>query len=118
MRDLFDEIREQIHEIRNLIGPFDLKMANLEHQISANRIAFEARMGVFESKLTANTSQLNEQGLTVSRLLNEVAQLSERVKLLEFSSKAHQQTGIGNPAPVREDKQSPAILPPQNPTLL
>ena len=113
MKELFDEIRQQIHDIRNIIAPFDLQMANLDHQIAAIRVSFEAKMTGFESKLTANSSQLIEHALKISGLLGAVAQLSERLNWIEFSLKVPQRTCPEIPAPVHEDKQAAVIRSPQ-----
>ena len=113
MNELFEEIRQQIHDIRNIIAPFDLQMANLDHQIAAMRVSFESKMTGFETKLTANSSQLIEHALKISGLLGAITQLSERVNWIEFSLKVPDRPGTTCPAPVHEDKPAAIINPTQ-----
>ena len=113
MQDVFHEIREQIHEIRNLIGPFDLKLSALDHQISASRAFFEEKTAALESRVT---SRLDRQDIKIADLLVGQSQMSERIKRLELTLGTPAQLEKGTVAPVREDKATPDILPPQSPT--
>jgi len=54
----FEQIREQIHEIRNFLGPLDLKLESLDHQISKSRISFELKTTELESRITEHSSEL------------------------------------------------------------
>ena len=44
MADMFEQIREQIHEIRNIVGPVDLKLANMEHQLTEKTLTLESKV--------------------------------------------------------------------------
>lgn len=88
MEELFEQIREQIHEIRNLIGPFDLKLANLEYRVAANWRLFQEKTTALESKVVANSVQVEEQNFKISSLFSEIAKLSERMTRFESSLNA------------------------------
>ena len=62
MPQLFEEIRQQIHEIRNPVAPFDLRLANLDAKITASRALFEERTSALENRMMVNTFRLDEQG--------------------------------------------------------
>ena len=112
MQDVFQEIREQIHEIRNLVGPFDLKLSALDHQISASRVFFEEKTAALESRVA---SRLNQQDMKIADLLDGQSQLSERIRRLEQTLETPAKPEKSAAAPVREDKKTPGILPPQSP---
>jgi len=114
MQDVFHEIREQIHEIRNLIGPFDLKLSALDHQISASRAFFEEKTAALESRVN---SRIDRQDIKIADLLDGQSQLSERIKRLELTMEMPAKPEKGTAAPVREDKATPGALPPQSPAL-
>lgn len=58
MQNAFEQIREQIHEIRNFLGPLDLKLEGLDYQITKSRVTFEVKALEMESKIAMHTSQL------------------------------------------------------------
>jgi hypothetical protein len=108
MRDMFEEIRRQIHEIRNLWAPFDFKLAGLDHQIAAMRAELDARIGGVETRVLASSFKIEEQGTRMDALW-------ERVEWLETFLKVPPRPARAKSLPVREDKSEPEILPPQNP---
>jgi hypothetical protein len=58
MKEQFDQISTQIHEIRNILGPLDLKLEGLDHQITKSRITFEMKVSEMESKIEENTTRI------------------------------------------------------------
>ena len=112
MREVFEEIREQIHEIRNLIGPFDLKLSNLDHQITVSRVLFEERTAALETRVSL---KLGQQDVKIADILAGHEQLSERINRLELTLNVPEKPGKGKTAPAHEDKTSPDLLPPQRP---
>ena len=112
MQDVFQEIREQIHDIRNLVGPFDLKLSALDHQITASRVFFEEKTAALESRMSL---RLDHQDVKIADILADQKQLSERMNRLELVLELPKKGG--KTAPVREDKTSPEILPPQSPAV-
>jgi hypothetical protein len=97
----FDQIRNQIHEIRNFLAPLDLKLEGLDHQINKSRISFEARTSAMELKMA-------EQSL-------EIARHSEQIRLIQMFLKMPQSLDDRPPAPVHEDRLNPIVEPPINP---
>jgi len=115
MQDAFEQIREQIHELRNYLGPLDLKLENLDHQITISRISFEAKTTELEAKLSINSQKVAEHGIRIDQYSDELARQSERIKRIELFLKMPSVIEKQTQAPVREDKLNPDILPPQNP---
>ena len=58
MKEEFDQIRDQIFEIRKLLGPLDFKLENLDNQVSRTRMSFELKTARLESKITEHSSLL------------------------------------------------------------
>jgi len=112
MPQVFEEIRRQIHEIRNLINPFDLRLANLDAQIAASRTLFEEKTSVLEIKVMANAFRIDEQACRIEDILENYGLLSERVKRLETEIKLCPKPEPAKPLPVHEDKTAPPIVPP------
>lgn len=110
----FEEIRDEIHKIRNLLGPIDLKLDNLDHKISVSRITFESKTSELEAKIAANSLKISEQTLRISTNSDDLAQQSERIKRIELFLKIPQSVEKQVAAPVHEDKLNP-INPPQTP---
>ena len=77
MENTFEEIRRQIHDIRNFLAPFDFKLASLDERIAAMRLSIDERLGGFESKLLVSSFKVEEQGL-------KLADLCERVRWIEL----------------------------------
>ncbi|HEV2318527.1 MAG TPA: hypothetical protein VGV18_02170, partial [Verrucomicrobiae bacterium] len=61
MQNTFEDIREQIHEIRNMLGPIDIKLDSLDHKITAGRISYEARTSEIETKIATESVRVAEQ---------------------------------------------------------
>lgn len=114
MQSTFEEIRDEIHKIRNLLGPIDLKLDNLDHKITVSRITFESKASELEAKIGASSLKLSECALKVSTNSDDIAQQSERIKRIELFLKIPQSAEKSAPAPVHEDKLS-TITPPQSP---
>jgi chromosome segregation ATPase len=115
MQNAFEEIREQIHAIRNLLGPIDLKLDNLDHKITASRTTFESKVSDLGSKIAANTSRISEHELKISEHSDEIAQQFERIRQIELFLKMPRNPEKHSVAPVHEDKANPVVIPPQNP---
>ena len=73
MSDNFEEIRKQIHEIRNLSAPFGLELANLKEQMAQERSLFEEKLAQIESMILNNSFKIGD--------------LLEKVKRMESKSK-------------------------------
>jgi hypothetical protein len=58
VKEQFEQIREQIFEIRKFIGPLDTKLENLDNQISRSRIAFEWKTAQLESRIAEHSTLL------------------------------------------------------------
>lgn len=101
MKDQFDQIRQQINEIRNFIGPLDHKLEGLDYQITRSRISFEVKALEIDAKVTVNSS--------------EIAKHSEELKQIRNFIKMPESLEIPGPGPVHQDKLHPSVLPPQNP---
>jgi hypothetical protein len=86
MRDTFDQIRDQIHEIRNLVGPVNLKLANMEHQIVTSRAFLEERAMTLESKLLGALFRMDKQDLKIADLMASQEKLLERMNRFERQS--------------------------------
>jgi chromosome segregation ATPase len=119
MQNAFEGIREEIHAIRNLLSPVDLKLDSLDHKITASRITFESKTSELENKVAANSLRLSEQATQIAEHSDEIAEQSERIKRIELLLKMPQNLPHNSekyaPAPVHEDKANPTILPPQTP---
>jgi uncharacterized protein (DUF3084 family) len=114
MQNAFEEVRQQIHEIRNILGPVDLKLDNLDHKITASRITLESKASDLAGKISNNSSRISEHEIKISEHSDEIAQQSERLKRIEQFLKI-QNSEKHSAAPVHEDKAKPNIAPPQPP---
>jgi chromosome segregation ATPase len=117
MPQVFEEIRQQIHEIRNLINPFDLRLAHLDAQIAASRTLFVEQTTALETKLAANTFRINEHAGKIEDILENYDRLSERVLRLEKEIQLCPKTEPSKPSAAHADKSSPTIIPPQSSAL-
>ena len=107
MKTEFEQIREQIHEIRNFLGPLDIKLENLDYQVSKSRLSFETRAAELESRITINSSEIalhSEQIRQIQALL--------KIPVITQSASVKDNRAV---AAVHEDKQNPNELPPQKP---
>jgi hypothetical protein len=116
MQTAFEEIREELHKIRNLLGPIDLKLDSLDHKITVSRITFESKASELDGKIAATSSRLSEHEIKISAHSDEMALQSERLRRIELLLKMPQDTEKHSAAPVREDKANPTVIPPQAPT--
>ncbi|HEY3761752.1 MAG TPA: hypothetical protein VGN23_08390 [Verrucomicrobiae bacterium] len=101
MKDQFEQISEQLHDIRNFLSPLDVRLQTLGHQIEKNRISFEARTTQLESKIVENSSDITLH--------------SEQIRQIRLFLKMPDAVENRPAAPVHEDKQNPATLPPSAP---
>ena len=72
MKEQFEQIRDQIYDIRRFLGPLDIKLENLDNQISRTRISFELRTSVIEAKIAEHSSLLARQSEQLSQILGYV----------------------------------------------
>jgi hypothetical protein len=93
VNDHFEQIREQIHEIRNFLGPLDVKLEGLDYQIKRSRATFEMKTLELETKIAAHSS--------------EIALHSEQIRLIQTFLKIPQNPDGRPSAPTREDIQNP-----------
>jgi hypothetical protein len=115
MQNAFEEIRDEIHKIRNLLGPIDLKLDNLDHKLTVSRITFESKASELDGKIAQNSSKLSEHEIKLSEHSDEIALQSERLRQIELFLKLPQGADKHPAAPVHEDKAKPAVIPPQIP---
>lgn len=100
MPHVFEEIRQQIHEIRSLMAPFDLRLANLDAQITASRAFFEERTTALETRVMATAFRLDVQGDKIEAILDNYGQLSARVLQLEAEIKHCRKLDPGTTSPM------------------
>lgn len=81
MQKTFDEIRTQIHEIRNILGPFDTKLAGLDHRIAEMRLLIDERLGAFESKLFGATFKVEEHSAKIEDLWDRMNWIEATLKV-------------------------------------
>ena len=56
-----DQIREQIHEIRNFLGPLDIKLEGI-------RLSFESKVSELESRISETTATIAAQAEQIRQL--------------------------------------------------
>jgi hypothetical protein len=83
MNDVFEQIRQQIHEIRNIVTPVDLKFAFLEGKIDDYKSSLEEAGRALESKLLANIHRLDNQDIKIADIVGALERLAQRVRQLE-----------------------------------
>lgn len=115
MQNTFEEIRQQIHEIRNMLGPIDLKLDNLDHKITVGRLSFEAKAGDLEAKIASSSLRIAEQWTKISEHSDELTKQSERISRIELLLKMPVTLEKTAPAPVRKDPLATEIIPPPKP---
>lgn len=91
MQNTFEEIRKQIHDIRSFLGPFDMKMASLDHRITELRVFLDDKFVEYESRLTGTAFKVED-------LWDRVGWIEEILKI-----------------PSRPARKSPPPSPPQRP---
>jgi hypothetical protein len=107
MAEVFEQIRQQIHEIRNLVGPFDLKLANLDAKVAASRVFFDQRTALLETKVLATAFRLDEQGGKLEGVIDDYGQLSARVLRLETEMQLWKKQEPAKPFRPHDDKTNP-----------
>jgi hypothetical protein len=113
--DNFKEIQKQIHELRNFLAPLDLKLDNLDNQISIGRMSFETKAMELETKLIATSSRVAENTVRIDEVSEKVAFHSERINRIESLLKMSAAMAKPGETSVHEDKLNPEVLPPQKP---
>jgi hypothetical protein len=108
MENTFEEIRREIHDIRNFLWPLDVKLAGLDHQIAEMRVFLDERFGGVESRLLVYKFKFEEQDV-------KMAAFSERLERVELALQTPPKAAGQQTLPAREDKTNPEILPPQTP---
>lgn len=83
MQNVVEEIRRGIDEIRDLLGPISLKVENLNHKVTENRVSFELRTSEFEARITANASKIFEQAIKNDEHSRQIASLFDRLQWME-----------------------------------
>jgi hypothetical protein len=83
MPDIFEEVRKQIHEIRNLMSPVHLKMADLDMRIVEMKHVFEEKTLTLESRLLGVLFRLDKQDVKIADALAAQEQMLERIKRME-----------------------------------
>ena len=83
MPDAFEDVRRQIHEIRNLIGPLNFKMAELEVRILETKHSCEEKTLTVESKLLGTLFRLDRHEARIADILAAQDKILERLKRLE-----------------------------------
>jgi 2C-methyl-D-erythritol 2,4-cyclodiphosphate synthase len=117
MQDVIEDIREQIHEIRNILGPIDYKLENLAHQITASRLSFESKISGLETRMATNALRISEHDIKIAEHSDEFLQQSERIKRIELFLKMPLEIEKSIRVPAHEDKANPSVLPPQKPSV-
>ncbi len=91
MKEPFAEIREQLREIRNFCGPFELKLNELQEQIADIRASLKSA-----SSTDALIGDLDRQYLD---LMGRVVRIEQALE-----APPRQQAAAASPAPAHEDK--------------
>ncbi len=103
-------MKTEIEGIRDHIREVDLKLENLDLRIIASRMTFDTRAAILENEMSMHAFQISEHS-------NEIALHTDRLQRIESLLKMSHATEKSAAAPVREDKQNPSVLPPQNPSV-
>lgn len=83
MQNIVEDIHQGINEIRNLLGPMNLKLENLEQKISEGRTSFQSRWSEFEAKIAANTLSISEQAIKSQEQSRQIASLFEWLQWMQ-----------------------------------
>lgn len=78
MQDPFEEVRQQIHEIRNLVGPVHLKMTDLETRIVDAKNLLEGKAAALESKMLSTLFRLDRHDAEIAGILERLARWESR----------------------------------------
>jgi len=83
MQNVVEDIHCGINEIRNLLGPMNLKLENLDLKISECSISFQSRWSEFDAKIAAHTLSISEQTVKSDEHTRQIASLFERIQWME-----------------------------------
>jgi hypothetical protein len=83
MQNVVEDIHRGINEIRDLLGPMNLKLENLDQKISENSISFQSKWVEFEAKIAAHTLRISEQAIKSDDHSRQIASLFERIRWME-----------------------------------
>jgi len=108
MQNQVEEIRQQIHDIRSFLGPVDVKLASVDHKLAEMRVFLDERFGAVDARLMVYKFKFEAQD-------EKNATFSERLGRIERVLKLPLRPEPQETLPTHEDKDSPEILPPQNP---
>ena len=100
MENTFEEIRKQIHDIRNFLAPFDLKLASLDERIAKMRLSLDEHLRALEAKLLASSFKAEEQAL-------ELMDLLDRVNWIEMALKIPPRSTRKSPWPPESESPDP-----------
>src|SRR5215469_7877263 len=111
MRDKLEEIRQQVHEIRNLWAPVHLKMDHLAHEIAEMRTVLDARIDGLESRLSVNKFKVEEQAQKIAALLERLEWVEVVLTVSPKSARSSPSSSskplpapVPVPVPAHEDK--------------
>jgi hypothetical protein len=68
VKEQFEQIRDQIHEIRNFLGPLDLKLEGLDYQITRSRLSFELKSLELENQLAQHSTQIDQHSEQIRQI--------------------------------------------------
>jgi hypothetical protein len=57
MKNEFEEIREQLHEIRNFLGPIEITISNLTAQVKRNKIEMEEKIAELTRRIESQNKE-------------------------------------------------------------
>lgn len=108
MQDTFEQVRQQIHQIRNYLSPLVLKLDNLDHQIAVSQKAFEVRTTELETKISVTSLRVTEQEMKIDAHSEALVLQEERIKRIEMLLKMQKALEKAQ-SPVHEDKLNPEL---------
>lgn len=115
MQNMFEQVREQIHQIRNYLSPLALKLDNLDHQIVVSRETFETRTKELDTKISVTSLRVTEQEMKIDEHSEALALQAERIKRIELLLNLQKAIEKAR-GPVHEDKLSPELPPAESGT--
>ena len=77
MQTTFGEMRKQIRDIRNFLGPFQSKLASLDQQVAEMGVS----IGSVRSTLLAASSRMDDRRLKLAFLLARVELIEMELKI-------------------------------------
>ena len=109
----FKQISDDIQYIRAFLVPLEIRLINLDRQISASRMTFESKTTKLEAKLDAAFRRLAEHAARINEQSEDIFDLFDRVMLVELILKMPVKRGKPKRLPVREEKVTPLLSPTQ-----